>query len=111
MSRPTALTAETLAADLSLLSQFPPAKLAALLFPSTHFPPTKSAINQLDSFSPNTATVEDSQTLISAYIRDMRNDVLGLVNDQGQGEMVGERLDSVREKASEIAQVLSEVKI
>jgi predicted DNA-binding protein (UPF0278 family) len=63
----------------------------------------------LDTYSPATATPNSTQTLVKAYIRDMREDVLK--GDRSGEEALGRRIDAVREEGAEIQAALGQVRV
>ncbi|ORY28772.1 hypothetical protein BCR39DRAFT_533773 [Naematelia encephala] len=86
---------------------------------STSFSPTSTSTSTSTFTSKDETTTkngklseidnkEKSQQLIKAYIRDMR-DLLSM--DTRESEILGIRLDQMREKASEVVQALKDVEV
>ena len=101
-----------LSEDLDALLQIPRSSFASLLSAQKDVTAPKdssSALESLNTYSPNQADPETSRSLIKAYIRDMRGEVLAM--DRGEGERLGWRIDGVREKGEGLAEALGNVKV
>jgi propanediol dehydratase small subunit len=68
-----------------------------------------TASTLLDAFAPSKATPDDSLGLARAYVRTMRRDVAEL--DDGSLDKLGERVDGVRERGTEVAEALAGVRV
>jgi hypothetical protein len=68
----------------------------------------RTVIDRLDTFSPSSKNHEASLSLSRAYVKTMRTEVLKM--DDGRLDRLGQRVDEVREKGTEIVEALGEVK-
>ena len=103
------LSKEGLSTDLNLLSTLPSSSIRALIDPDRPTTSeTASAVDALDRYSIGNATEDDTQRLIDAYVRDMTR--VGSTAEAA-GEDMGGRIDRLRERAEEIQQAVSEVKV
>jgi len=101
-------TRADLASDLSVLQKLS-ADARHLLNPSSpKLAPPASALSLLDTYSPAAAAPDSTQMLVRAYIRDMRNEVLG--GDRSGEEALGRRIDAAREEGGDIQAALGQVK-
>jgi len=91
--------------DLALLLTLSPSALANLNPEPTHVPPQRKAKDLVNTFTPE-APVADSQLLVKAYVRDMK-DVLAI--DSKESDKMGERIDSLRERGEELRDALGNV--
>ena len=112
------ITRNDLAQDLQALMTLPASALQGLNSSESHKQSQKpfllssehrSALSLLDSYSTSTASTQDSQRLIAAYIRDTKGEVLAM--DRTEGDRLGGRIDNVREKGEGVKDALSGVKI
>jgi hypothetical protein len=98
-----------LSKDIDLMRSMPPAKLNNLSLNNTTPTTTKGAVEALETVSINTSTPDETQPLTRAYIKAMRDEVLGI--DGGANEELGNKLDAIRGKAEGISEALGEVKV
>ncbi|KAK1922786.1 hypothetical protein DB88DRAFT_496280 [Papiliotrema laurentii] len=108
---PSLITRTDLSRDMTQLLRLPASTLHAL---SPHLPtprPTASALDNLSTFSPATASssLDESQALIRSYIADMRGEVLSA--DRSVEESLAGRIDAVREEAQGLQSALGAVSV
>lgn len=103
------ITRAGLCKDIDLMRSMPPTKFNNLPPKSTTPTTTKGAVEALETVSINTSAPDETQTLTRAYIKAMREEVLGI--DGGANEELGNKLDLIRRKAEGISEALGEVKV
>ena len=108
-SKAPIITRAGLAKDIDLMRSIPPTKFNNLSPNSTSPITTKSAVEALETVSINTSVPDETQPLTTAYIKAMRDEVLGI--DGGANEALGNKLDLIRRKAEGISAALEEVKV
>ena len=122
-SKPTRISREDLRKDIAHLVPLNTQMLATLLNPSTLTSqtdlatpfPAQPAIHLLNTYTPSTTDHDSSQSLIKAYIRDMREEILPMGAQEGvgesEGDKLGARIDLVRAKAEGVSEALEGVKL
>jgi len=108
-SKAPTITRAGLSKDIDLMRSMPPAKLNNLSANSTSPTTSKSAVEALETVSINASAPDETQPLTRAYIKAMRDEVLGI--DGGANEELGNKLDLIRRKAEGISEALGEVKV
>ncbi|WWD21298.1 hypothetical protein CI109_105782 [Kwoniella shandongensis] len=111
------LTRSSLASDLSALRSLPTSTLSNLLpvpktdtaIQSQTFQERTRPIDVLNAFSPKSSNSDQSQTLVRAYISEMKS--VKSMRDGEEGERVGERIDRLRERGEEIVGEHSEIRV
>lgn len=104
-----AISRASFASDLSTFKSLSPGSKTALNSSLAPPKPAASALHALNDYAPSTSSPETSQTLMAAYIKDMRETILN--GDEGRDEGLGRRIDAVREQGEEVKGALGNVQL
>lgn len=103
----SSINRSSLANDIALLRSIPASSLP-LTSGQSEPSDTQTPLENLQAFSPSSATTQSSQDLSKAYIKEMKG--IKEVYERKEGEEVGERIDGLRARGEEIQEVLRDVK-